>query len=233
MTMDTQTEPPSSDALGDLRRGEVRSGNPAKGLLLAVGIAALWYTSGGHPSTWSLALWLTYLVLSAGFTVVFSRPQLAMSLVAPLVIVSYASDLAFVTVLIAATGGLTSDLFVLFAPLALKAAVYYPILPALLFASYLIAPLYGVALRFSAGGWWFLLDPGFLPRYVMIFSLMFTAMYMAWLFDRRQSHIEQLTERLNSKARVLEETATGLGDRFDRAAHTAGGHQGHQLRAGA
>ena len=153
-------------------------------------------------------------MLSAVFMLIFARPALPPAEVHLLVVISYLTDLVFVAMLVASSGGLSSDLFVLFAPLALKAAVYYPVLPALLFVSYLIAPLFAVALRFSAGGWWFLLDPAFVPRYVMIFALMFTAVYMAWLFERRQSHIEQLTERLNSKARVLEETATGLGDRL-------------------
>ena len=41
MTTDAQDTQSNSDTHADLRRGEARAGNPAKVLLLAVGIAAL------------------------------------------------------------------------------------------------------------------------------------------------------------------------------------------------
>jgi len=210
-----QTDTPGvTDTRSDVHRGEHRAGNPIKGLLLAVGLAALWHASGGRIATPALVVWGVYLLAGLLFVAAYSRRAMPRSTADGLAIVSYVIDLLFVTFLVYATGGLTSDLYVLFGPLALKAAVYYPVLPVLLVLSYLIAPLYAAALRLSAGGWWFLLDPAFLPRYVMLFALMFTAMYMAWLFERRQTHILELAGRLDAKARVLEETATGLGDRL-------------------
>ena len=204
----------STDTRSDLHRGEARAGSLAKVLLLAVGLGALWYSNGGSVPTPSLVVCGLYALTMIAFVGVFSRPFLGDNVVRPLVVASYVIDLVFVSLLIAGTGGITSDLYVLYAPLALKAAVYYPNLPVLLPASYLIGPLYAIALRLSAGGWWYLLDPAFVPRYVMLFAIIFTAMFMAWLFERRQEHIAQLSQGLNAKAEVLEETATGLGDRL-------------------
>ncbi len=196
-----------------MHRGEARAGNLVKWLLLALGVAALLFTGQGRMGPDSIAACVLYGLLSLAFTLLFLQPHLPAAAVNPTVLVSYLTDLAFVAFLTAATGGLTSDLYILFTPLALKAAVYYPAYPTLLMVTYLIAPLYALALRFAAGGWYFLLDSAFYPRYVLLFGILFTATYMAWLFGRRQQHIEELTENLNAKAQVLEETATGLGDR--------------------
>lgn len=204
----------AGDVRSDLHRGEARAGNPAKFLLLAVGLAALWYANGGQVEQGSLLVCLLYAVVSILLLRVFAQAQLPAGIEQPLVLASYAVDLLYVTFLVSATGGPSSDLYVLYGPLALKAAVYYPALPPLLLMSYLIAPLYALALRLAAGGWFFLLDPVFAPRYVMLFALITTAMYMSWLFERRQIHISQLTRNLNAKAEVLEHTATGLGDRL-------------------
>lgn len=215
MAAPLQSEPTGvTDSRSDVHRGEHRAGNPIKGLLLLVGIAALWYVHGGQVSPAALMVCAVYLLTALVSVAVYRRPALPASAANGFAVLSYLVDLAFVTYLVYASGGLTSDLYVLYGPLALKAAVYYPVLPALLAVSYLLAPLYAIALRVSAGGWWFLLDPSFLPRYAMLFALMFTAMYMAWLFERRQTHIQELAQRLDAKAQVLEQTATGLGDRL-------------------
>jgi len=212
--MDDIAEQTTTDPRPDLHRGEARAGNVIRFLLIAVGFAALWYTNGGHLSRTALTGWAVYGSLSVILIIIFRLPSLPPRSVVPLAYIAYVSDLVYVAFLVSATGGLTSDVYILYTPLALKAAVYYPILPPILLISYLIAPLYAIGLRLSAGSWYFLLDRSFLPRYVLLFSIMFTAVYMAWLFERRHIHINQLTERLNAKARVLEETATGLGDRL-------------------
>ena len=64
-------EQPIEDTRSDLHRGEARAGNPVKGLLLAVGMAALWYTNGGRPPLAEIGGWAIYGLTSLIFFVIF------------------------------------------------------------------------------------------------------------------------------------------------------------------
>lgn len=210
---DVFVDDPDSQLLPTLHRGERRVGNVVKGILLVVGLLALWFIGGGAIARAGWIACMLYGVASVAFTGIFGRGRLPARLIYPLVLASYGADLIFVAILIYLTGGISSDLYLLYVPLALKAAVYYSTYRPIILSSYLIGPLYALACRQAAGGWYFLLDTTFYPRYVLLFGLLFTSTYVAWLLERRQQHIAELTANVNAKARILEETATGLGDR--------------------
>jgi signal transduction histidine kinase len=134
--------------------------------------------------------------------------------------ISHLSDIAFATQVVYYSGGVSSDMYLLYALLALKGIIYYPLWPESLGFSFALGPLYVLVLRLSIGSWYFLTEMPFLARYAVLLAMVLGTIYLGWLYERirtRQSSLQRrLSERtydLDNKTRAMQQMATNLGNR--------------------
>ena len=95
-----------------------------------------------------------------------------------------------------------------------------PALPGMAWMPFMFGPLYTLALRLAGGNLAFLVDSGFLSRYVLLWAWFLGLAILAWELSRRaQQAVEldaalvQQQAALAQKTEVLQRTATDLGDR--------------------
>jgi signal transduction histidine kinase len=134
--------------------------------------------------------------------------------------VSYAADVAFASQVIYYSAEFGSEMYLLYALLALKSAIYYPAWPEVLIFPFSLGPLYVLILRLSLGSWYFLTEAFFLFRYGVLFAVVLAAVYLGWLNERnrrREAHLRHsLAERtweLDAKTRATQQMAANLGNR--------------------
>jgi len=136
------------------------------------------------------------------------------------VILSYIADFAFISYLIMHTGGLSSDLYLLYPLLVLKSALYYPYFRLMIYVPFLVGPLYVGVLYLDLNGLFFMTDPVFLVRYLLLLGTVLGGLALGWVVERRQRWIRELDRSLGRKsvdldrqARELQRTARDLGNR--------------------
>jgi signal transduction histidine kinase len=122
-----------------------------------------------------------------------------------LVVGSYVADLLFASLLIYHTGGLVSQLFLLYCLLPFKATIYYPYAHPVIFVSFLVFPLYAATLYLSTGTLVFLSDVTFLSRYGLLFLVVLGGIYTAWHLDNRQQQTRNLLTELEIEHRRVDE----------------------------
>jgi PAS domain S-box-containing protein len=133
---------------------------------------------------------------------------------------SYTVDIAFVCLIIYYSGGVSSEMYLLFAILALKCVSAYPLWHSVIVFPCVLGPLYVVVLRLSAGSWYFLTERFFLLRYGALLAVVMASLYVAWLYEDRQSSLTNLQRRLAQSARdldgktqAMQQMASSLGNR--------------------
>jgi len=133
---------------------------------------------------------------------------------------SYALDMAFASQVIYYSAEFSTELYLLYALLALRSAIYYPFWPEVLVFPFALGPLYVLVSRLSVGSWYFLTETSFLMRYAALSVLVLSAIYLGWLNERshlRESSLRRnLAERtleLDNKTRSTQQMATDLGNR--------------------
>lgn len=129
-------------------------------------------------------------------------------------------DALYVTALIAAIGGLSSPLYLLYLLLALKSLLYVPDVGGIVWLPFAFGPLYVLALWLAHGSLAFLADVLFLARYLLLLGLIVGITLFTWLLQNRLRELDRLRLTLAQQARdlaahtqALQRTATDLGDR--------------------
>jgi PAS domain S-box-containing protein len=201
--------------------GEQRMGLLAKWAALVLGLISTSFFRRYRVSPWLAFGGLAYLALTVIFSYWFgfrtATPNRAERRVHFL---SHLSDIAFASQVIYYSGGVSSDMYLLYALLALKNTIYYPLWPESLGFSLALGPLYVLVLRLSAGSWYFLTEMSFLARYAVLLAIVLGCMYLGWLYERIQSRqaslqlrLSERTYDLDTKTQAMQQMATNLGNR--------------------
>jgi two-component system phosphate regulon sensor histidine kinase PhoR len=169
----------------------------------AAGLLSIWNYAQGDLSAGALVGLLLYLGLNIALIPILSRASfnLRRYLAVSLLVI----DLLFTSFLIYHTGGLLSQLFLLYFLLVFKAAIYYPYVHSVIFVSFLIFPLYMGTIYLSTGTLFFLQDQLFESRYALLLLVIFGGVYTAWHLDSRHQDTRNLLERLAVEHRHVEE----------------------------
>lgn len=212
-----------------LERHERTLGLPLKIALLLLGVAMLWLLPGVEPSNAVVLVFILYGAITALETHLLvvarlgesSHPHRLAGRLKLLVMTSFAMDILFASFLIYHSGGVESEFYLLYCVLAFKAAIYYPVLPRVIFLPFFFGPLYVFVLWLRVERLNFLLDRGFLVRYALLFAVVLVGTYTAWLIDSAQKwaqglniRLEQKSQDLEQKTVTLQQTATNLGNRL-------------------
>ncbi|MCC7355352.1 MAG: PAS domain-containing protein [Anaerolineae bacterium] len=208
-------------AVNPLLAQERRIGVPSKWVLFALGALALWTAPGQSWLNSGLPPGLpAYGLVALLATLVFYGRSPRRRGGQWLCAMSYAADIAFMTYLIGPSGGLASPFYLLYGPLALKAALYAPWLRGVFLVPFALGPLYVIALGVHTGNVGFLADRQFLLRYGLLFAWTLAASVGTWALGQRQVQVATLqanlgdqAQALEQKTQVLQRTATDLGDR--------------------
>ena len=146
-----------------------------------------------------------YALSNIALMLVFLKTRLPTQVARGALVCSYITDVAFVSFLVYYTGGIGSDMYLLYCLLVFKAAVYYPYLHSIIFIAFLFCPLYVYVLYLGSHSLFFLLEKVFLLRYVLLIGAVFIGMYTAWLMDSRQQRIRILYESLAEEKKLTDE----------------------------
>jgi len=192
-----------------------------KWILLVVGLLStrFWETYRGF--TWLTIGVLAYSLLNLLFTYWFGfRSRTGVQIGRGVYFASYASDLAFASVVIYYSGSLRSEMFLLYALLAFKSAIYYPAWHEILLFPLTLGPLHVLTLRLSVGSWYFLTEETFLLRHMLLLAVVMAVVYLGWLNERsrlREASLRQTlsarTVDLDNKTRSMQQMAINLGNR--------------------
>lgn len=199
-----------------LRSNELRYSLPAKWLLLVIGVWSLLQ----QPSLIFQLLVGAYALATLAATVYFAGPWSERGHSTAPFWVSQIVDIAFVTALIALGDGIANPLYLLYPLLALKSLVYATDVKGMVWLPFTFGPLYALALAVSYRGLEFLADPVFLARYLLLLILTVGIAGATLVLAGRLSEVDRLrvalaarTEDLAEQTRILQRTATDLGDR--------------------
>ncbi len=200
---------------------EQRYGLAAKWLLLAAGAVSLWL----QPEAGQGVVVGAYALVTVAMTVIVLTRRApgdnARRAALPFWF-SQLIDIAYVTALIATSGGLASPLYLLYLLLALKSLLYVPDVGGVVWLPFAFGPLYVLALWWAHGraGVAFLADPLFLTRYLLLLGLVLGITVVTWTManrlrevDRLRSDLAARTRDLAAQTQTLQRTATDLGDR--------------------
>ena len=210
-----------ADYLNRILRSERWTGLPAKWALLAFGIIATSFMERLQAAPLLTAGVVGYALCNLLFTLLLLFAANAVRRMARTVcFASYATDIAFISLIIFYGGGISSDLLLLYFLWALKSVVIYPAWHDVLVFPFLMGPLYAVLLRLSLGGWYFLTNSFFLNRYALLVGTVLAVLYLGWLNER--GHLleanlrHSLADRnvdLDNKTRTMQQMASNLGNR--------------------
>lgn len=212
------THAPARD-LYSAYRLERMVGIPARWLVLLLGALVI-TTSDVSPFAGGLSAgWLLYALATAVLTLalwVFNvRP-------APwLFVTGFIIDVAFVSYLIPASGGVTSPIFLLYGLLAMKAVVLAPALDVrAVWLPFVLGPLYIGVLWYTYGSLGFLRERNFLLNYLLLWGWILGGSLATWYVLTWQRTAQALNDTLAQqehdlaqKTAVLQRTASDLGQR--------------------
>lgn len=153
---------------------------------------------------------LLYLGLNIALIPLLSRSD--MELHRHLAVGTYLADLLFASLLIYHTGGLLSQLFLLYCLLPFKAALYYPYISNIIYFSFLIFPFYAGTLYLDTGTLFFLSETLFLHRYTLLLLTIFAGMYTAWHLDRQHQQTRDLYVQVDERRRELRTIIDSIAD---------------------
>jgi signal transduction histidine kinase len=135
-------------------------------------------------------------------------------------LLSYAADIVFASLVVYYSGGPSSDFYLLYALLAMKGSIYYPLWHEIMVVPFVTGPVYVLVLYLSLGSWLFLLERPFQERYLLLLGAVLASLYLGWLNER--AHLSEtglrrsLAERtvdLDRKTGAMQQMATNLGNR--------------------
>ncbi|MBC7262797.1 MAG: GAF domain-containing protein [Chloroflexi bacterium] len=202
-------------------RNERLFGTLLRWVLLAVGLIGTRFLQTFRYHSFLALGCLVYLIATVILTYVFVvEKELVQRASRNFYLGIYVLDIAFVSLVIYFSGGVSSEAFLMYGLLAIKGALYYPAWHSAVLISLFLAPLYVLVLYLAAGSVYFLTDTDFWLRYALLFAGVLGGIYLGWVLEERQSYINTLDRELDlksidldRKARVLQKTASDLGDR--------------------
>lgn len=188
-----------------LRKIEWKVDIPLRWALLVLGGITLGSLQTQALSIGILGGPLLYALSNIALMLVFLWPRLPTQVTRGALVCSYITDVVFASFLIYYTGGISSDMYLLYCLLVFKAAVYYPYLHSIIFIAFLFCPLYVYILYLGSHSLFFLSGKVFLFRYFLLIGAVFIGMYTAWLMDTRQKRIRILYEDLADEKKSTDE----------------------------
>jgi len=197
------------------------AGLPTKWILLILGLISTSFLEKYHAFTWLAIGVLTYTLLTLLFSYLFTSGTRAVRRLGRRVyFASYAVDIVFASHVIYYSGGVSSEMYLLYALLALRSAIYYPFWPEVLAFPLALGFFYVLVLRFSVGSWYFLTGTSFLLRYAVLLAVVLVALYLGWLNERSRHReaslrrsLDERTDDLDKKTQAMQQMATNLGNR--------------------
>lgn len=200
---------------------ERSAGLPTKWILLILGLISTSFLEKYHTFTWLAIGVLTYTLLTLFFSYLFTSGTRAVRRLGRSVyFASYAVDIVFASQVIYYSGGVSSEMYLLYALLALRSAIYYPFWPEVLAFPLALGFFYVLVLRFSVGSWYFLTTTSFLLRYAVLLAVVLLALYLGWLNERSRHReaslrrsLAERTDDLDQKTQAMQQMATNLGNR--------------------
>jgi PAS domain S-box-containing protein len=208
--------------LETLYLAERRISIPLKWVLFVGGLILVWGVAQAQTSFLKLLSFSLYGATNVLVSYVFlSQRKQAIPVVQGILLLSNTADVVFSSVLVYFSGGVGSELYLLYPLWALKTSLYYPLWPLLFLPIYFTGPLYVFVLYYSASSFYFLLDQSFLLRYGLILGISLLATYVGWLLSNRQRWLTQTSlslthtrQDLESQTELMKRTAQDLGNRL-------------------
>jgi NtrC-family two-component system sensor histidine kinase KinB len=196
-------------------------GLSAKWLLLVLGLICTRFAETYRTFPWLTVGVVAYALMNLAFTLAL-RPnsEFVKEAGRTAYLISYASDIAFASLVIYYGTDLSNEVYLLYALLALESAIYYPVWPDVVILPIIQGPLYALVLRLSLGSWYFLASSTFWLRYGVLFGVVLATLYLGWLNERsriREAFLKtSLADRsveLDAKTRATQQMAANLGNR--------------------
>lgn len=210
-----------TDYVETIWQNERQVGLFLKWALLVIGLFSTSFLEQYRISAGLTSGMLGYALLNLFFTYQFVfRRNTSKSRERGFYFLSYAVDIAFASLIIYHSDVVASELYSLYALLALKCILYYPAWHEALLFPIILGPLYVALLRFSIDTWSFLTEPLFLQRYALLLCSVLAALYLSWWNER--GYLSQLalrrilaerTSELDHKTHAMQQMATSLGNR--------------------
>jgi len=188
-----------------LRKIEWKVDIPLRWVLLVLGGITMGSLKAQALSIGMLGGLSLYALSNIALMLVFLGTKLPTQVTRGALVCSYITDVVFASFLVYHTGGIGSDMYLLYCLLVFKAAVYYPYLHSIIFIAFLFCPLYVYVLYLGSHGLFFLREKVFLFRYFLLIGAVFIGMYTAWLMDSRQQRIRILYESLAEEKKLTDE----------------------------
>lgn len=168
-----------------------------------LGLVSIWVYQQGDLNAGAVRGLVLYLALNVILIPVL--PRVNAQLRRYLAVGLYITDLLFASLLIYHTGGLVSQMFLLYCLLVFKAAIYYPYVHPIISVPFLIFPLYVATLFLSTGTIVFLQDRMFISRYILLLVVILAGLYTAWHLDSRHRQTRILLGQLETEHRQVDE----------------------------
>lgn len=188
-----------------LRKIEWKVDMPLRWVLLVLGGITMGSLKAQALSIGMLGGLSLYALSNITLMLVFLWKRLPTQITRGALVYSYITDVIFVSFLVYYTGGIGSDMYLLYCLLVFKAAVYYPYLHSIIFVAFLFCPLYVYVLYLGSQSLFFLFEKAFLFRYLLLIGAVFIGMYTAWLMDSRQQRIRILYKSLAREKALTDE----------------------------
>jgi signal transduction histidine kinase len=218
----SQTTTSQYDYMEEIRHTERRISIPLKWLLFVYGVVILWRLQQPQTPTAAIVAFALYGAATVLLTAYFySRRRLSAPVVRVALMLSLLSDSLFASLLIYFTGGLGSELYLLYCLLAIKAIIYCPLWIWILVGVYLCGPLYVLALYYRSSSLYFLSDRQFMVRYALLFLTAMLTTYLGWIKQSQQAALVRLglnlahsQQNLDGQTSLMKATAQDLGNRL-------------------
>jgi signal transduction histidine kinase len=200
---------------------------------LLFGLLAIWQWRGLRvvaPGAWrpEAYLFVFYVIVSSVLTVIFAPRMVRADMTArrlearhTLLLAAHVLDLILISALVALTGGFRSEFYLLYVILALKAAIYFPFSRGPAMLSFTSGLLWVIASAVASRSLFFLVDPGFIVRYLTLSIVLVSCLAVGRLIERRQRSIVDLdadlyqkSRDLDTQAHVVQDTANELANRL-------------------
>lgn len=130
-------------------------------------------------------------------------------------------DLAFVSMLVLYSGGPLSDAYLLYLLLLIGLVPRYPATRAVALVAAACGPAYALALLLVAGGPFFLFEPAFISRYLVLLAAALGSLGIGWLLAQRERKLCRLEAALSPQqgemsSQALQKAVSDLGRRVQQ-----------------
>jgi len=131
-------------------------------------------------------------------------------------------DVTFISMLVLYSGGPLSDAYLLYLLLLIGLIPLYPATRGMALVAAACGPAYAIALWMVAGGPFFVFDPPFVSRYLVLLAAALGSLGLGWLFARREAKLRRLEAALSPQqsagmsSQALQKAVSDLGRRVQQ-----------------